>query len=280
MNMKKFFLITFGLLVAIGAVAQDDIDISSLEDDGQMEQQSGWNTNAVKHNNVITNSFFSNWFVSLSATASAFYSDNEPEALSGSPFKEFRNNLGLSFAIGKWFTPGLGLRTKMNGFWGRNVISDKSSDNSINYLALQEQALFNLSNMVYGYNPSRKYNFVPYIGFGFSRNISHNENSLSYSLGLLNSLSLSEKLSLSLDINYSRAQKTASRLVPSSTLNMEIGLSYNIGGGKWKKAPDAEALHEMYQMEIEAINAQLEDERMENENLRQQLESKGENVDK
>lgn len=75
--MKKFFLITFGLLVAIGAVAQDDIDISSLEDDGQMEQQSGWNTNAVKHNNVITNSFFSNWFVSLSATASAFYSDNE-----------------------------------------------------------------------------------------------------------------------------------------------------------------------------------------------------------
>ena len=280
MNMKKFFLITFGLLVAIGAVAQDDIDISSLEDDGQMEQQSGWNTNAVKHNNVITNSFFSNWFVSLSATASAFYSDNEPEALSGSPLKEFRNNLGLSFAIGKWFTPGLGLRTKMNGFWGRNVISDKSSDNSINYLALQEQALFNLSNMVYGYNPSRKYNFVPYIGFGFSRNISHKENSLSYSLGLLNSLSLSEKLSLSLDINYSRAQKTASRLVPFSTLNMEIGLSYNIGGGKWKKAPDAEALHEMYQMEIEAINAQLEDERMENENLRQQLESKGENVDK
>lgn len=278
--MKKCFLITFGLLVAIGAVAQDDIDISSLEDDGQMEQQSGWNTNAVKHNNVITNSFFSNWFVSLSATASAFYSDNEPEALSGSPLKEFRNNLGLSFAIGKWFTPGLGLRTKMNGFWGRNVISDKSSDNSINYLALQEQALFNLSNMVYGYNPSRKYNFVPYIGFGFSRNISHNENSLSYSLGLLNSLSLSEKLSLSLDINYSRAQKTAFRLVPFSTLNMEIGLSYNIGGGKWKKAPDAEALHEMYQMEIEAINAQLEDERMENENLRQQLESKGENVDK
>ena len=278
--MKKCFLITFGLLVAIGAVAQDDIDISSLEDDGQMEQQSGWNTNAVKHNNVITNSFFSNWFVSLSATASAFYSDNEPESLSGSPFKEFRNNLGLSFAIGKWFTPGLGLRTKMNGFWGRNVISDKASDNSINYLALQEQALFNLSNMVYGYNPSRKYNFVPYIGFGFSRNLSHNENSLSYSLGLLNSLALSEKLSLSLDINYSRAQKTASRLVPFSTLNMEIGLSYNIGGGKWKKAPDAEALHEMYQMEIEAINAQLEDERMENENLRQQLESKGENVDK
>ena len=280
MDMKKCFLITFGLLVAIGAVAQDDIDISSLEDDGQMEQQSGWNTNAVKHNNVITNSFFSNWFVSVSATASAFYSDNEPESLSGSPFKEFRNNLGLSFAIGKWFTPGLGLRTKMNGFWGRNVISDKTSDNSINYLALQEQALFNLSNMVYGYNPSRKYNFVPYIGFGFSRNISHNENSLSYSLGLLNSLALSEKLSLSLDINYSRAQKTSSRLVPFSTLNMEIGLSYNIGGGKWKKAPDAEALHEMYQMEIEAINAQLEDERMENENLRQQLESKGENVDK
>ena len=277
--MKKIFSITFGLLVAIGAMAQDDIDISSIEDDGQMEKQSGWNTNAVKHNNVITNSFFSNWFVSASMAASAFYADDEPESLSGSPFKGFRNNLGLSLAIGKWFTPGLGLRTKLNGFWGRNVISDKASDNSIKYLALQEQALFNLSNMLYGYNPSRKYNFIPYVGFGFSRNISYNENSLSYSVGLLNNLALSQKLSLHLDVNYSRSQKTASRLVPLSTLNMEIGITYNIGGGKWKKAPDAEAIHEMYQMEIEAINAQLEDERMENENLRQQLESKGENED-
>ena len=96
---------------------------------------------------------------------------------------------------------------------------------------------------------------------------------------MLNNLALSQKLSLHLDVNYSRPQKTASRLVPLSTLNMEIGITYNIGGGKWKKALDAEAIHEMYQMEIEAINAQLEDERMENENLRQQLESKGENED-
>ena len=59
--------------------------------------------------------------------------------------------------------------------------------------------------------------------------------------------------------------------MPLSAYALEVGVTYNIGKNKWKKTPDVEAIHEMYQMEIDAINAQLEDERTENESLRQQL---------
>jgi hypothetical protein len=41
--------------------------------------------------------------------------------LATSPFKDFRSNAGAAVAIGKWFTPGLGLRTKVQGIWGKRV---------------------------------------------------------------------------------------------------------------------------------------------------------------
>ena len=73
---------------------------------------------------VATNSFWSNWFVQANVVGTAFYSNQERGwDLDKSPFKGFRNNLGFSVALGKWFTPGLGLRTKFNGVWGRTVMA-------------------------------------------------------------------------------------------------------------------------------------------------------------
>ena len=68
---------------------------------------------------VATNSFWSNWFVQANVAGSAFWGNQEEgNGFSKSPLKGFRNNLGFSVAVGKWFTPGLGLRTKFNGVWG------------------------------------------------------------------------------------------------------------------------------------------------------------------
>ncbi len=254
--MKRTFFLIAACMVAFTSVAQDE---------------SGWTATTARNNSVATNSFFSNWFLSATVAGTVFHADNEPDALSDSPFKSFRNNVNLSLAVGKWFTPGMGLRTKISGFWGKNVVSDNADDNAVNYLTLQENLLFNLSNIFYGYNPQRTYNLIPYLGFGFMRNISHNHNSMCYSLGLLNSLRLSDHVSVVIDINYNRAQRTSPSLVPLSAYALEVGVTYNIGKNKWKKTPDVEAIHEMYQMEIDAINAQLEDERTENESLRQQL---------
>ena len=144
---------------------------------------------------VATNSFWSNWFISADVDYSAFYSFQEKGAvLAKSPFKDFRRNLGFSVALGKWFTPGMGLRTKFTGMWGRYVQGTNASDNAIKYWNLQEQALFNLSNMLCGYNETRVWNFIPYAGAGIVRNMDYCNYSVAGSVGILNTWRLSRKL--------------------------------------------------------------------------------------
>ena len=42
-------------------------------------------------------------------------------------------------------------------------------------------------------------------------------------------------------------------------MNIELGLTLNIGRTKWKKEPDRQGIQEMYQMEIDALKATIED---------------------
>lgn len=272
--MRQFIITLFALFATSASFAQEDIDITAIASEvSEVEAQSGWSTTTTRHNSVVTNSFFSNWFVSAGIAGSSFFGENEPEGTSGSPFKSFRNNLGLSIATGKWFTPGIGLRLKLNGLWGKGLIGEQAVEGSFKYLTLQVQTLFNFSNLFNGYNPTRLYNFIPYAGYGLMRNISYNDNTLGISFGLLNTFRLSDKVSLNLDLNYNKpvSDNHLSPYVLHYSYNLEFGITYNIGKSKWKKAPDVEAIHEMYQMEIDAINAQLHDEQQENEQLRQQL---------
>ena len=123
--MKKLLMALAFVGVALGANAQDADP-------------------ALKYS-VATNSFWSNWFVQGNLAGSAFWGNQEVgNDFAKSPFEGFRNNLGFSVAVGKWFTPGLGLRTKFNGVWGRSVVSEDKKTNADKYWTLNEQVLFNL----------------------------------------------------------------------------------------------------------------------------------------
>lgn len=243
---------------------------------------------------VATNSFWSNWFVQANVVGTAFYSNEESGmGLSKSPLKGFRNNLGFSVAIGKWFTPGLGLRTKFNGIWGRSVYSDNKKDNASKYWNVNEEVLFNLSNMLCGYNAKRVWNFIPYLGGGIGRNMSYNSYGIDLTAGLLNTFRLSDRFALNLDINYvlgtndfdgipegggDRGFKNYDRMV-----NVEVGLTYNLGKTRWNKVPDVEAIKALSQGQIDALNAQVADAQSENAKLKQMLadaqnNTKGETV--
>ena len=106
--------------VSMASMAQDvtiDDEIATPQSDLQSE----------KHK-VITNSFWSNWFVQANVVGTSFWGSQENSAVKFSKlFKGYRTNMGFSLALGKWFTPGIGLRTKFNGVWGRSVISEDTS---------------------------------------------------------------------------------------------------------------------------------------------------------
>ena len=157
----------------------------------------------LKHS-VATNSFWSNWFIQVGGEWNAWYSGQEHgSGLSHSPLKGFRSNPGVAVAVGKWFTPGIGLRTKVQGIWGKQVNHTPARQDVGNkYWVAQEQVLFNLSNLIYGYNPERVWNFVPFLGGGFGRSMSYNSYALGLSAGLLNQFYVSKKVAVNVELGW------------------------------------------------------------------------------
>ena len=219
--MKKFL---FPLLLAafsLTATAQDDI------------QQ----TVPTERHSVSTNPFLSNWFL---------------QADFGS-FVNYDKHFAASVALGKWFTPGIGLRTRFT---------------FSHYNAIAEHVMFNLSNMLYGYSAERVWNFIPYVGAGWRRHEVEDRMAFGYTIGLWNRLRISRKLAINLDASYGFYELSSKQ----RALNLQVGFTYSIGKGTWKKTPDQEAINALSQSEIDALNAQLSDAYAENDDLRQQLE--------
>lgn len=270
--MKKLLMALAFAGVALGANAQDADP-------------------ALKYS-VATNSFWSNWFVQGNLAGSAFWGNQEVgNDFAKSPFEGFRNNLGFSVAVGKWFTPGLGLRTKFNGVWGRSVVSEDKKTNADKYWTLNEQVLFNLSNMLCGYSETRVWNFIPYAGVGVNRNMSANAYAPVFGAGILNEFKLNKKWAINLDVNYALSTSDYdgfTGLLPNAkpedghsvkgvfanhdrVLNVEVGVTYNLGKATWEKTPDVDAIKALSQSQIDALNAQLNDANSENTRLKTML---------
>ena len=260
--MKKFLIVLALASVSLTSMAQDDEP-------------------TLKYS-VATNSFWSNWFVQANFAYSAFYSNEEKhEGFSKSPLKDFRRGLGFSVAIGKWFTPGIGLRTKFNAFSGKSVISTDADKNKIKYWNLQEQTLLNLSNLLCGYNESRVWNFIPYFGVGVARNCSYNTYEIVGSAGILNTFKVSKRVAINLDLGYNLCGDDFEGMEYAWGRNLdaahdrwftaEVGLTLNLGKATWNKVPDVDAIKALSQSQIDALKAQLADANAENDRLKNLL---------
>lgn len=239
----------------------------------------------LKHS-VATNSFWSNWFIQGGVQWAAFYTSAEHGlGYSKSPFKDFRSNPQAAVAIGKWFTPGIGLRTKVSGIWG------KANDESFKYWNAQEQVLFNLSNLLCGYNPDRVWNFVPFAGAGFARNCDYNTYAMGLSVGILNQFYVSRKVAINFELGWNRLENDfySSNYANDGQrgwdshdnyLYAEVGLTFNLGKATWNKVPDVDAIKALSQAQIDALNAQLNDANAENARLKALLANKKEEAPK
>lgn len=249
--MKKLFIV----------LALASISLSSMAQDAEP---------TLKYS-VATNSFWSNWFIQVGGDFNSFISSEEHGRGfdNGDHFGLFagdRTNIGGSLAIGKWFTPGLGLRTKVQVLKGKKVDSPNPDD--FDYWIANEQVLFNLSNMLLGYNPNRVWNFIPFAGGGMARNMSANRYAMDLNVGLLNEFRLSRKVALNLEIGWNRCEPDFDGNTISgkrgweakdNNLYAELGLTFNLGRATWDKVPDVAAINAMHQSQIDALNAQLND---------------------
>ncbi len=232
---------------------------------------------------VATNSFWSNWFIEAGADWNAWYSGEEHgQNFATSPFKKFRSNAGASVAVGKWFTPGLGLRTKVQGIWGKRVWDPETeTKGSFNrYWVVNEQVMFNLSNLLLGYNENRVWNVIPFAGGGFGRTMTHNLYSMDLCVGLQSTWKVAKKVNVYLEAGWNRFESDidggcngGERGWDShdNNLNAEIGLTFKLGKSTWDKTPDVDAINALHQSELDALNAKLNDANAENNRLKDLL---------
>ena len=275
--MKKLFLLLAVASMSLSSMAQAD---------------------PTEKYSVATNSFWSNWFIQTNVTWSSYYSGGQKNYLN-SPFRKFPlgseswkdgkhpTGLGFSVAIGKWFTPGIGLRTKANLGWQgkafKTIDFDKNPvEGSPFYMTFNEQVLFNLSNMICGYDENRIWNFIPYAGAGmyhkFGKHVKGN--GTVFSAGILNTFRISRVVALNLELGYMNYDKQfltnniEAGVRPARRdhqFTLEVGATFNLGKGTWNKTPDVEAIKALSQGQIDALNAQLSDAQAENARLKNLL---------
>ncbi len=103
--MKKFVILAIGALAATASAVAQETPATGME---TVEEQSFPLFDGGKR--VITNTFWHNWFIQAGAGAQIGFTEHDRQADFGD-----RISPSLQIAIGKWFTPGIGVRLAYNG---------------------------------------------------------------------------------------------------------------------------------------------------------------------
>lgn len=271
--MRKFLFALLFAGVCSTAMAQ-----TQNEDDA-------WNPYPAEQFSVATNGFWDNWFLQAGVNWSMFYSDQEYRfAFERSPFRAFRSTPGLSLSLGKWATPGLGIRMKGMGIWGRQVSTEDRKANSTKYFNVQLQPVFNLSNLFYGYKESRVWNLNLFLGAGVNYVNDFDRLAMSYSCGLNSNWRVSKRVGIygefglvmsehDSDNNSANVSGDYIRTWRSHDKNIyaEVGVNVNLGRVGWMKTPDLDVIKALHQADLDALNAQIGDLGDENGRLKNLL---------
>lgn len=230
---------------------------------------------------VATNRFGSNWFVMIGGDFKGNYSNEESGlGLSTNPFKKFRRSWTADLSVGKWFTPGLGLRLRADGAWGRQVVGDPS--NFIHQYTTTAQAMFNLHNLIGGYK-ERVWNLSLYAGAGagVARQGGSKACAMVATAGILNTFNVSKRVFLDLDIygiigepDYDKCGEGGSGKRfkgKDRQLGISVGVGVNLGKVGWSKTPDVDAIMALNKSQMDALNASLADQQAENARLKELL---------
>jgi len=209
---------------------------------------------------VVTNKFFENWFIGISAGGQILFGDHDKQMQTKDRFTPaFNANLG------KWFTPGVGVRGgytgyKLKGLTHNSWASAKTHSTGeiyqdvkhsgdlgklevqkFNYNHLHADVLFNLPNILGGYQEKRFYTIAPYFGFGWTWVTSEEPKTSepSINVGLYNTFRLSNAFNLSLDFRGSLVKDNFDGEVgerkEEGIVAGTLGIVYNIGKRNWER---------------------------------------------
>jgi len=238
---------------------------------------------------VATNSFWANWFVQAGIDANV----NSVYGYGSLLKKDWHDgrSYGFDLALGKWFTPGIGTRLKLNWENGAFAHAFRNTDHvwetpdfhKGGYAGAYFDTEFNLSNLLCGYNESRVWNMIFFPRMGIIRNFDRNTYAPVLGVGFESSWKVSKRVSVYADVAYMFTTEDYQEYytkVPNKALQanniaaVDLGVTFNLGKTGWSKAvsiEDYEALSAEACAKLAALRAQLKAEQDENARLRAEL---------
>lgn len=205
--MKKYILTAAVSLVATGVYAQS-VDEAMV---------------AESYTETITEmkiDFKSNWFISAGVGGQVFFGDHDRQASFGD-----RLSPALDIAVGKWFSPSIGVRLMYSGLSGKGATQTWGDPNGgiyntgkevpgkytnpygflcqqkFNFFTLHADMMFDLTNIIGGYKPTRVYGCAPYIGVGWGHVYDNpHQNTVIGNVGVFNMFHVGKAIDINLDL--------------------------------------------------------------------------------
>lgn len=226
---------------------------------------------------VETNRFGANWFISGGVGGQMYFGDNDGKADFGK-----RIAPALDIAVGKWFTPGIGLRVAYNGLQAKgaapsaNDLYTKGGKYSNGYYKqkwnmanFHGDVLFNLSNMFCGYNEDRLYSFIPYVGAGVALSWSepHQQN-LGINAGLINRFRVSDAWDINLELRGLLMKDAFGGTSKEGMAGVTVGVTYKFKKRGFNAVPTVPMVPES---QLDDMRNRLNSLKGENESLKRDL---------
>ncbi len=308
--MRKFLLSFIAVsAMTLNAVAQDSQVVTTVEETANGRIETTVSQDKYK---VVTNRFWNNWFINANGGAQIFLGDLDK-------YMKFGDRIApaIDASVGKWFTPGIGVQVSYSGFklkgtymdayqaahWKTNERAELRKKYEGNATLYKQDAeffnfhadvLFNLSNLLCGYNEKRFYNLIPYVGVGYFHSYGHDDNksnSVSFHAGLINKFRLASRWDLNLTLRGSIFDDDVDGEISGWTINgqdgqnedfdgmagVTLGLTYRIGKQGWDKSKSVREFYED-KTEINRLNNEINKLRNENNELRNRKYDTGKEV--
>ncbi len=229
MNKKTFFA-ALALAAASPALAQTE-----------QATQRGDVTKTVEYNEG-KHSFWDNCFVSASGGVQVYFSDHDRQARFGD-----RLAPALDIAVGKWFNRWAGLRLMYSGLQLKGATQNGAHSTGkdlagkpqagywlehqkFNTYHIHADALFNVTNLIWGENKGRIYDCSPYAGIGLiGTGDAPSKTCVAGDFGLYNTFRLATNWAINLDL---RATVTSDKLDGEEggriegILGLTVGVTY------------------------------------------------------
>ena len=226
----------------------------------------------TKEKAVVTNSFGSNWFIGVNGGVNIYngvFMNGESAFDHLSP--------ALNVYVGKWHTPGFGWRV---AYQGLNIQTYENADHA-SYMNFHFDAMFNLSNLICGYNEKRIWNFIPYVGVGWAGREAMNHESfdgytgsLSANYGIINTFRVSKHWAINLELAGAFFRNGFSGVSGNNGHDMmwsaNLGVTYKFNKVGWDAAVDVDALQALYAAQVAEAVADLDEAKGQIANLQKE----------